>query len=180
MLKSSVGICNETAGLHPPVNEVDFTRNCSATGEYWSRFVHGTEVPDGESVALLFRGSLPTPFATMNDRTMLVLGLSALNYHSDTVRMKGSLRPSLQETFNQSAGTCARSACHALGLTGNADIAGTGVSGFIVSHIMNTLISNGRPFSSTVSLLLLLRCSLLQQCIFGWKLQHQVRIPSER
>ena len=132
VLSSSLSSCNATDGLRTPVSQVDFIQNCSATGDFWSQYVYGSQKPDGESASALFQNSLLTPFATMNDRTLVTLGSDALSYHNGLVSMHEPLRAPFQDMLVQAAKTCAPSACSALDFPGNADIAGIGVSLLVV------------------------------------------------
>lgn len=112
--------CNTTNKLLTPVSDIDFTRDCSATGTFWWHL--WTLKPRNDSLVPLLRASMPLPYATMSNNTLRTI---ARGVRSTTSKKK--LRPEYRPLLENAAKTCAREACLNLNFEGNADIAGIGV-----------------------------------------------------
>lgn len=136
VLSTTFRNCNQTGLLHAPESDVNFTRDCSVTGRFWQRNVYGENWTDGDLRVSLFRSSLPPPFTTMSNQTLELLGL-------DTIKNRcysgnECFRPPFQSMFSNAAKYCAPDACRKLNFSGNADIAGTGVSSAVKPRKVNT------------------------------------------
>ena len=112
--------CNATDKLHAPVSEIDFTKNCFDTGNYWWHL--WALKPRNDSLRLLLRVSMPEPYATMSNMTLRAIAQDA---RSSTSRR--NLRQPIRSMLDDAARTCAPEACLKLDFEGNADIAGIGV-----------------------------------------------------
>ena len=123
--------CYPTIKMGPPIAEVDFKLNCSATGEYWWRTVQTKLAPKLEVVVPLFKNALPAPYTTMSLKTLTSMSSHALNF-SNSLDGRYLNRP-LQSMLDDAAKSCAADACEALNFEGNPDIAGTGVSSLAMS-----------------------------------------------
>lgn len=136
VLSNTLQNCNQTGLLHAPESDVNFTQDCSMTGQFLQRNMSGGNWTDVNLRVSLFRSSLPYPYSTMSNRTLELLSL-------DTVRNecpsgKECCRPPFQSMFDEAVEDCASDACRKLDYRGNADIAGSGVSSAPSSCCVNT------------------------------------------
>ena len=127
VLNRTLEYCTSSGLLQAPTEQTNFTRNCSATGNFWWHFVYSddSKEPITESVASLFQVSLPLPFNTMSNSTLRKIALDALNTAQQ--RHGDVLRPPFQQMLEEAAKSCASKACLMLEYGGNPDIAGIGV-----------------------------------------------------
>lgn len=136
VLSNTFQNCNQTGSLHAPESDVNFTQDCSMTGQFWQRNVVGENWTDVNLRVSLFRSSLPAPFSTMSNRTLEFLGFDTITNGCSSG--KECFRPPFQSMFDQAAEECASDACGMLDYSGNADIAGSGVSSALKSCWVNT------------------------------------------
>ena len=124
--------CNISGRLIMPVTDLDFTTNCNLTGGFYSRYYGSDDFDmDYENLVSLYITSLSAPYENMTADTVFAVAASMWNYSAPEKPQSSPRLPLVSpyaDAMHEAARHCAWDACRGLGLEGDTDIGGIGVS----------------------------------------------------
>ena len=108
---------------------IQYDADCDLTGDFYARhiFPQYPLLPHPSDAISLYRASLPTPYNNLTNTTILTMAVQTINL-DNWENHAGILFPPFDAQMREASIKCADLACQGLDYSGNADIAGAGVS----------------------------------------------------